>query len=117
MRHEDERPVVDAESPLELLDRRQVEVVRRLVEDEAANATSRLHGELGARPLARREAARRPEHVGRVQIELREERARLFLGGPGRLAERPDERRAGREQAAGLADLAEDHRRPDAPRP
>ena len=67
------------ERPLELLDRRQVEVVRRLVEDEAARAARRLQRELGPRPLARREARAAPQHVLRVEVELREQRARLPL--------------------------------------
>jgi hypothetical protein len=53
MGDEDQRPVVDRERPLELLDRRQVEMVRRLVEDEAARASRRLQCEFRPRALAR----------------------------------------------------------------
>ena len=56
MRDEDERAVERAQRPLELLDRGQVEVVRRLVEHEAACPARRLERELGPRALARREA-------------------------------------------------------------
>ena len=71
MRDEDQSPVVRAECALELLDRRQVEVVRRLVEDEAAGSARGLDGELRTRPLTRREASGRPQDVARVEVELR----------------------------------------------
>ena len=53
VRDEDDRAGVAVERGLELLDRRQVEVVRRLVQDEAVDALRRRAGELGARSLAR----------------------------------------------------------------
>jgi hypothetical protein len=53
MRDEQQCAVESAECALELLHGRQVEVVRRLVEDEAARTARRLHRELGARPLTR----------------------------------------------------------------
>jgi hypothetical protein len=52
VRHEQERAVECAKGALELLDGRQVEVVRRLVEHEATGPARRLHRELGASPLA-----------------------------------------------------------------
>ena len=75
MRDEDQRPVVDGQRPLELLERGQVEVVGRLVEDEAASCPGRLLGELRPRPLARRKARSRPQHMLRVEVELGEQGA------------------------------------------
>ena len=77
MRDEDERAVERAQRALELLDRGQVEVVRRLVEHETARSARRLERELGPRPLTRRETPGRPQHVVGVEVELREERARI----------------------------------------
>ena len=51
MRDEDQRPVVDAECPLELLDRRQVEMVRRLVADEAAGSARVLNRQISPSSL------------------------------------------------------------------
>ena len=76
---EKQRPVERAQRPLELLDRRQVEVVRRLVEHEAPRSARRLERKLGPRPLARREAPGRPQDVVGVEVELGEERARISL--------------------------------------
>ena len=117
MRDEDQRPLVRAECPLQLLDRRQVEVVRRLVEDEAAGSARSLNRELRTRPLARREASGRPEDVARVEVELRQQRPRLAFEQPGRRAERVEQRLVGGEESPRLADLAEDDGRPDAPVP
>ena len=55
MRDDDERAVVRLQRRLELLDRLQVEVVRRLVEDEAVDPARSQLRELRPRPLARRE--------------------------------------------------------------
>ena len=49
----DRRSLVDDERGLELLDRLEVEVVRRLVEHEAVDAARHQLGEVRARPLAR----------------------------------------------------------------
>src|SRR2546430_9253981 len=68
------RSLEGLERGLELLDRRQVEVVRRLVEDEAVHAASRRERERRARPLARREAASRPQDVVGAETELGEDR-------------------------------------------
>ena len=107
-------PVEGAERALELLDGRQVEVVRRLVEDEAARAARRLNRELGARPLARRQASGAPNDVLCVEVELRQQRPRLALGQAGRATERVEERLVRGEEVAVLPDLAEDDRWPDA---
>ena len=65
-----ERP----ERLLELLDRGQVEVVRRFVEHEAVDAGDREQREDSARAFAGRECARRSQHVFRAESELRERR-------------------------------------------
>jgi hypothetical protein len=52
MRDEDQRPVVHAECPLELLARRQGVVFRRLVADEAAVDSRWVIRVLRTRPLA-----------------------------------------------------------------
>src|SRR6266498_3001218 len=41
-----------------------------LVEDEAAGTAGGLDGKLGTRPLPRRKAPCRPQHVRRVEVEL-----------------------------------------------
>ena len=79
MRDKDERSLEHAQGTLELLDRGQVEVVRRLVEHEAAGTAGRLQRELGARPLAGRQAPRSPQHVVRVEVELGQQRSRFIL--------------------------------------
>src|SRR5438105_12036170 len=61
VRHEDDGALEGLERGLELLDRRQVEVVRRLVEDEAVHAARRRERERRARPLAWREATSRAQ--------------------------------------------------------
>ncbi len=53
MRDDDEAAVVAGERRLELLDRLEVEVVRRLVEDQAVDAACCEQREPGARALAR----------------------------------------------------------------
>ena len=58
VRHEQDGAVVAAERALELLDRLDVEVVRRLVEDEAVDAAGGQQCETGAGALARRERRR-----------------------------------------------------------
>src|SRR5579884_3914935 len=50
---EQHRPVVAGERPLELLDRLDVEVVRRLVQDEAVDAARGDERQAGPRALAR----------------------------------------------------------------
>ena len=60
-----ERAVEAGDRLLELLDGRQVEVVGRLVEDEAVDALGHQQGEDGPGPLARRERARRSSDVAR----------------------------------------------------
>jgi hypothetical protein len=114
MRDEEQRALESAERALQLLHGRQIEVVRRLVENEATRAASRLNGELGARPLARRKASGAPNDVLCVEVELRQQRPRLPLGQAGRAKERVEERFIRGEEVAVLPDLAEDNRWSDA---
>ena len=93
MRHEQHRAVVAGERALELLDRLDVEVVRRLVEDEAVDAARGEQREHGARALARRQRRRRAQDVVCAEAELREQRARL-------LGEQPLSRKMRRAAAA-----------------
>ena len=76
MRDEDHSSVVAGEAALELLDRLDVEVVRRLVEDEAVDAAGGQEREAGAGALARRQRLGRAEDVVGAEAELREQRAR-----------------------------------------
>jgi hypothetical protein len=117
MRDEEERAVEDAERPLELLDGGKVEVVRRLVEDEAARAARRLHRELGARPLTWREAPPGSKDVQRIEVELRQQRPRLPFRQTRGATERVQKRLVLREEVTVLPDLAEGDRRPDAVAP
>ena len=73
MGDEDQRPVEDAERALELLDRGEVQMVRGLVEDEAAGSAGSLDRELRARPLAGGKAPCRALHVRSVEVELRQQ--------------------------------------------
>ena len=77
MGDEEQRPVVNAERALELLDRGEIQMVRGLVEDEAAGSASALDGELRARPLAGRQAPRRAQDVLGIEVELRQQGPRL----------------------------------------
>ena len=62
---EQDRPVEAVERRLELLDRRQVEVVRRLVEHEDVGAVGHQQGQRRPGPLARRQRRRRARRRGR----------------------------------------------------
>ena len=106
-------PVVGLERRLELLDRLEVEVVRRLVEDEAVHAAGREQRERGPRALARRERRRGPDDVVGAERELREQRARVDRRQPGSGDEAVEQRARAVEGRAGLVELAEDDRRPD----
>jgi hypothetical protein len=95
---EEQRAVEHAQRPFQLLDRGQVEVVRRLVEHEAARPARGLQRELGTRPLAGREAAGGAHHMLRVEVELGQQRSRIPLAEGRFRAERPDQRLFLREQ-------------------
>ena len=77
MRDDDEGAVPGRERLLELLHRLEVEVVRRLVEDEEVDASRLELGELRPCPLAGREGRAGPVDVRGAETELREERPRV----------------------------------------
>src|SRR5437763_15708410 len=104
VRDEDDRARVAVERGLQLLDRRQVEVVGRLVQDEAVHATGCEQGELGARALARRKRAGRSEDVVGAEAELGQEPSRPFLRAPEGL----DQRLLDGEALTCLLELADD---------
>ena len=107
MGDEEQRAVVLVERSLELLDRRQVEVIRRFVEHEAIRALRRERGQHGARALAGRKRRARAKHVIGAESELREHRARFVAAKAGRGDEPFEQRAVGTERAAGLVHLAE----------
>ena len=67
--------VEGVERALELLDRGDVEMVRRLVEHEAVHAARREQRQQCARALARRQRRRIAQDVIRSETELRQQRA------------------------------------------
>src|SRR6185436_5829102 len=98
------------ESALELLDRLDVEVVRRLVEDEGVDAAGGEEREAGARALARRERHGRAQDVLGAKAELREQRAgRPLL----EVAEDLEQRLRPGERGAILLELTEDDAWPE----
>ena len=106
MRHEQNRPGINVERALELLDRSNVKVVRGLVEDETVHTASREQSDQRARALARRERARVAQHVVGAKAELREQRAgRFFVHARGLRECR--QQGAHRELASLLSDLTE----------
>src|SRR5690606_8340786 len=97
-----QRALVALERLLQLLDRGQVEVVRRLVEDEDVHAAGLQQREGRAGALARGQLGGGPADTIGLEGELRQQRAhvgRRQLGDevPERLRERtvPGEQRAG----------------------
>ena len=83
---DDEGAVVAAERLLELLDRLEVEVVGRLVEDEQVHPARLELGQVRSRPLARRERRARPADVLRAEPELRQQRSGVDRDGARPLA-------------------------------
>ena len=75
MRDEDHGPVEGVERSLELFDRRHVQMVRRLVENEAVHATRGEQCEQRTSAFARRQRCRVPEDVVGAETELRQQRA------------------------------------------
>ena len=104
-----ERP----ERLLELLDRGQVEVVRRFVEHEAVDAGDREQREDSARAFAGRECARRSQHMFRAESELRERRTARRRVRTGRALERVHQVPVAGEGVARLLEPAEDDGRPE----
>src|SRR5919198_2738451 len=86
-------------------------MVRRLVEEQAVDATRRQVPELRARALAGRERARRTQDVVGAEPELRQQRPRRLL----RAAEGVDERVIDGEARPCLVQLAEDDAASDLP--
>ena len=76
VRDEDDRALEGFEGLLELLDRGEVEVVRRLVEHQAVHAASHQQGEHGPCAFTRRQRRRRATDVIGTKSELGEQRAR-----------------------------------------
>src|SRR6266542_6062997 len=107
MGYDDERPVEVGERLLELLDRLEVQVIRRLVEDEAVDAAGRDERELGARTLAGRERGAGPNDVVGAEAELGQEGAGGLLRQPRRRAEFREERRGAGEAPPLLVDDSE----------
>ena len=114
MGDDDGRPLVGRERRLELLDRLQVEVVRRLVEHEAVDAAGLQLGEVRARPLARRERRAGPLDVVGAEVELGEQGAGVDriegrARGRRRAAARRRRRRAGAGRASPSTVASPDH--------
>src|SRR5215213_1073727 len=106
--HDDQRPFVGFERTLELVDRGEVEVVRRLVEHEQVHAAGCHERDARTRSLARRQRGGRAEHVIRTEAELREQRPRL-LGRDVRARREAVHERLRAECVSPLIELA-DHR-------
>src|SRR5215208_277731 len=106
--HDDQRPFVGLERTLELIDRGEVEVVRRLVEHEQVHAAGCHERDARTRSLARRQRGGRAEHVIRTEAELREQRPRL-LGRDVRARREAVHERLRAECVSALIELA-DHR-------
>src|SRR5579859_1955693 len=105
MSHEQDGAVVGGKRALELLDRLDVEVVRRLVENEAVHAASGQEREAGAGALAGRERRGSTENIVGAETELRQQRAgALRFVVPEDL----EERLRSAERGAILPELAED---------
>jgi hypothetical protein len=79
VRDQEQRAVEGGQCALEFFDGGEVEVVRGLVEREAADSPRREDGELGPRLLARRQTARAAADMVCVEVELREQGSRLRL--------------------------------------
>ena len=71
MRDEHDRALKHVQGALELLDRRNVEMVRRLVEHDAVDAARGEERDEGARTLAGREGAGVAQDVVGAEVELR----------------------------------------------
>ena len=79
MRDEQDGPVECVERPLQLLDRRNVEMVRRLVEDQAVDAARREQRDQRPRALAGRKRCRVAQDVVGAEAELGQQPARIFV--------------------------------------
>src|SRR5207253_9783315 len=106
VRDEQAGAVVRCECALQLLDRLDVEVVGRLVEDETVDAPRGEERESGASALPGRERRSGTEHVLRPETELREQRARGLLAEL--VAEHVEHRPRAGQRGAVLFEPAED---------
>ena len=79
VRHRDDRRRRLGERALQDLERVEVEVVGRLVEQQQVGAGGDDRRDRGARALAGAEALERPAHRGLAEPEVRQQRARLAL--------------------------------------
>ena len=113
--HEEHGPVEAVDGGLQLLDRRQVEVVGRLVEHEQVGAVRHQQGQRRTGALTRRQRAGRTSDVVGNEPELGEQRP--YVGGvpTSHVLEGPQQRRRRDQPIAGLFDLADHHARADAP--
>src|SRR4029077_13497142 len=109
VRHDHERPVEPVERALELLDGREIQVVRRLVEDEQVDAARLQLRKMDACSLARREIRARPYDVLGAEAELREQGARFATRETRTCDELVDERGVACECSTILPDRT-DHR-------
>src|SRR5439155_8586206 len=101
-----------AERRFELLDRLDVEMVRRLVEDEAVDAPGDEEGERCARPLPRRKSSGAPEDLTRPEAELRKQCPCFAVRQAGAACERAEKRYLRGEGRPALVELAQDDSRP-----
>ena len=84
-------PAKRVEGDLQLFDRRQVEVVGRLVEHEQVDLAGHQHGERRPRPLARRQRRRWSQDVVGDEAELGEQRAGVAGVETGDVLEHPQQ--------------------------
>ena len=100
----------------ELLDRFEIEVVRRFVQHEQVRPVRHQQRERRPGALPGGQRTRRSGHVIRAEIELGEEPAGVGDGHPGLLHERLEERPSADEVRSRLLDLSDHHIRSGADR-
>jgi hypothetical protein len=111
VRHEQHRSRETVERALELFDRGDVEVVRRLIEDETVHSSSREQSNQHARPLAVRQRRGVTQDMICAETELCEQRSSRLLAHPACLGERRQQRPL-RELDTLLSQLAQHDTRP-----
>ena len=97
MRHQQQCTVIGLERLLELLDGSEVEMVRRLIENQHIRATCLQQGQAGAGSLTGRELVNRTFDVVGAQPELRKQGSHVG-GRPGRHPLLEDDRRVARNR-------------------
>ena len=115
MRDEDRGAVEVLERQLEHLHRFDVEVVRRLVEQQAVRPLQHEEQQLQARPLAARQAVERPPHLLVAEQELHQPRHCFTLRDGRRATDELERCRLRVVGAAVLRESAEADRRPGLP--